>query len=107
MVCVKQFMIDLVINSQNELCKLNLREKGKKECEPSWCYWHKTLEEELEKERIRHEVLVKQFEMAEKLQEEESQDISLPELPNTGSQHRKRDPSSKSLDYRPLNCGTS
>jgi hypothetical protein len=98
---VKKFQYNLIKTSREELCKWNLKEKGRKECVPSQCYWHRTMKEELE------EAMSQPVIMSKKLWEEEGKTASSPELPNTGSQRQKRDPSSESLDHRPLKRGTS
>jgi hypothetical protein len=38
---VKQFEINLIKNSAKSLCDFVLKEKGKKECDPERCFWHK------------------------------------------------------------------
>ena len=92
---VKQFSLDSIKDTANSLCEFGLKEKGRKECNPEGCFWHKWMESELKQLKT------------EKPREEENKHVPSPKQPNTGSQRRKRDPSSESLDHRPLKRGTS
>jgi hypothetical protein len=92
---VKQFELNLIKDTADSLCKFSLTEKGRKECNPEKCFWHKQMKTELEQLKSKEP------------RAEENKDVSSPELPNAGSQRQKRDPSSESLDHRPLNCGMS
>ena len=92
---VKQFELNLIKDTADSLCKFSLTEKGRKECNPEKCFWHKRMKTELEQLKSKEP------------RAEENKDVSSPELPNAGSQCRKRDPSSESSDHRPLNCGMS
>jgi RNase H-like domain found in reverse transcriptase/Reverse transcriptase (RNA-dependent DNA polymerase)/Integrase zinc binding domain len=88
------FNVDSMIKTADKLCQTTL--ENKEGCE---CYWHKRLESELE-EYLSRETWKKPW-------EEEGQSIPPPEQPDAGSQCRKRDPSSESIDHRPLKRGTS
>jgi hypothetical protein len=90
---LKFFNVDSMIKMADDFCQ---KRGNFEECE---CYWHKRLEVELQK-YLSEELWKKPW-------EEEGQCIPPPEQLNAGSQRRKRDPSSESLDHRPLKRGTS
>ena len=70
----------------DRFCQTTVQKK--EECE---CFWHKRLEDELGR-YLSEESWKKPW-------EEEGQSIPPPEQPNAGSQRRKRDPSSESMDH--------